>query len=273
MTEQEAEVVKLVCRRLYDAQKLRIQAGLRVARLEREGIVIPAVAETHLEKAREAECTAESQYEKTLWKLIKSEPIIVDWLEHIRGIGPRLSGLLIANIYPISRFDTAAKLWAYCGLHVIDGKAARRKKGEKANWSAELKTTAYKISESFLKAGGPYREQYDHYRDYIIAREIGKGIVIWKTADSGKKSVAFAPKAANLEELKPSDKPETLGHIHAMALRHTAKLFLSHLWEKWRTLERLPTREPYPVQYLGHSTIITPEQMMTVKEKKKTKAA
>ena len=258
--EPNADYVKLVVRRLYDAQTLRIQSDLRMQRLLREGIVLKEEAEEKFQKAFELEAAVEKEYETIIWREIKSMPIIQKWAIRVKGIGPRLSGLLVANIMPIERFANPAKLWAYCGLHVIDGKAAHRVKGEKSNWNAELKATAWKIGGCFLRSGGPYREQYDTYKKYLITRELKNDKLIWQS-DGTNISIAFPPKDVQVEEwnLKAPDKPEwTLLHIHNMAIRRTVKLFLAHLWAVWREIEGLPTVRPYAVERAGHTTELDP---------------
>ena len=44
------------------------------------------------------------------------------------------------------------------------------------------------------------------------------------------------------------------GHLHNMAIRKVAKVFLSHLWLLWREAEGLPTTDPYPIAHLEHHT-------------------
>lgn len=185
-----ADRAKLVVRGLYDAQKLRIQLELRIGDLVRKGAMTKDEAKTffnvsfgHLERA-------EKEMEKLVWREVKDLAITKRWLKHVKGIGPRLSGLLIANIAPIDRFPNVAKLWAYAGLHTIDGGAAKRTKGKKANWNAELKTTAWKIGGSFLKSGGPYRELYDRYKRRILEREVNRGTPITATIE-GKAGVVI----------------------------------------------------------------------------------
>lgn len=260
---KRAEYVKLVVRRMYDAQKLRIQSDLRMQRLVRDGIVLKEEAEKTFARAFELEANTEKEYERIIWREIKDLPIIKDWLSRVRGIGKRLSGLLVANILDISRFATAGKLWAYAGLHVKDGKAVKRAKGEKANWNAELKTTCWKIAQSFVKAGGPYRELYDNYKKYLVARELRNGSIIWKSDGSGKVEVAYAPKLVIIDDIEIPKRPEwTLGRINNMALRRTVKLFLSNLWEVWREMEGLEVRPPYAIEKLGHENVIDPWKMI-----------
>lgn len=259
------DYIKLVVRRMYDAQKLRIQSDLRMQRLVREGLVLKEDSEQTFKKAFELESLIEKEYERIVWREIKAMPIIEKWLIRVRGIGPRLAGLLVANIMPVERFPNVAKLWAYCGLHVVNGAAPKPKKGVKTNWNRELKTTTWKISESFLKAGGPYRDLYDTYKKYLITRELKNGHIIWKS-DGTKKEVAFAPKGKQIDDLEiPKDPEWTLGHIHNMALRRTVKLFLSHLWAVWRELEGLEVTKPFAIERLGHEGMLDPWDFIVVK--------
>lgn len=103
---------------------------------------------------------------------------------------------------------TVSQLWAYCGLHTLpvghlaldaqlanaDGgtsshpagtaldpmpiqgssrpgetEAARRRKGQQANWSTDAKTRAYLIATSCIKSGGEYRAVYDQRRALTAA--------------------------------------------------------------------------------------------------------
>lgn len=270
MNEQKSAYIQLVVRRLYDAQKLRIQSDLRLQRLVREGVVLKETVEHDFKEALSLEVKVENEYEKIVWREIKDLPIIRDWLGKVRGIGPRLGGLLVANIRDIGRFANVSKLWAYAGLHTVpDGSggftAARLKKGEKANWNSELKTTCYKIGVSFIKCGGPYRELYDSYKMYLVGRELKNGSVIWEKPITSKTwKVAFAPKELRTEDLKPPEKPEwTLGRINAMASRRTVKILLSHLWHVWRGMEGLSQEGAYVHDRLNHESRIDPWTMIS----------
>src|SRR5690606_16927409 len=62
---------------------------------------------------------------------------------------------------------TVAQLWAYAGLHVIDGESARLKKGFQANWKSEAKTRAYIISVGMVKnTRSVYRPVYDARKEH-----------------------------------------------------------------------------------------------------------
>ncbi len=242
----KTDEVKLLVRGLYDVQKLRIQLQLRIERLVRDEIATKEQAEAFFKVPFEHFTTAEKHMEKQVWQLVKDMPIVKDWLHYVKGIGPRLSGLLVANIYPIERFETPSRLWAYAGMHVIDGRAVKRKLGEKANWNAELRETVWKIGCSFVKTDGAYRKIYDRYKARITERELQRGTLRWEDTEEGPQLVGVNPK-----EMCP-------GRINNMAIRYVGKLLLSHLWQVWREMEGLPCRPIYCTAYLNHMTHLNP---------------
>lgn len=149
-----------------------------------------------------------------------------------------------------NRPRTVSELWAYCGLHTLphgqvatdtqthravgnqpadrapdqEGRdtqmqhvrgAARRRKGQRANWSTEAKTRAYLIAESCTKqARSPYREVYDKRRA--------------ATADKIHDRPCPQCNGAGKTDLITS--PWRPGHQHADALRIVSKAILKDLW-------------------------------------------
>lgn len=266
--------IKMVCRRMYGVQKNRLASEARITALERAGEIVKGQAKKDFNIARTIEKQVEKEYERVLNRCIRHIPIVQDWLFRVKGIGPRLAGLLVANIAPISRFANTSKLWAYAGLHVIDGKAPRKEKGKKANWNMELKVTAYKIGESFLKSKSKYTPIYQAYKDRIVDREVAKGSVIWGTSQDvngkfTKKEVAFCQGHLDSSYIPvPEGMPEwTLGRIDRMGKRYIAKIFLCHLWMVWREMEGLPVTEPWIIGRTDdtgkrHTTMIGPWEMV-----------
>ena len=162
----------------------------------------------------------ENDLAKRIERWVKEHKIYKEFLRKVRGVGPILSAGLISWIGDISRFSSPSKLWKYCGL----SPDSVRKKGEKLNYNPKLKTLCWKIWNNMLKARG------FGYKLYLE----GKELCARKHPDWTK------------------------GHIHNWAGRRTVKVFLSCLWDKWRELEGLPRSKPYPIQFLGHTDIVTP---------------
>lgn len=154
---------------------------------------------------------------------------------------------LIPVLRGIQAFDTCSKYWAWWGLHVVEGKAAKRRRGENINWNPKMRTLAWKIGKQFVIQGERYRMYYDRekLRQTAIRMPLG----------------ACPQYEACKAKLKNRKKPACKGHIDAMARRKAVKTFISHLYETWRTLEDLPTRPPYVLEYLKHTTKQEPQDL------------
>jgi hypothetical protein len=165
------------------------------------------------------------------------------WVKAQRGIGEKQAARLLAAIRDPywndlhDRPRTVSELWAFCGYHTLPVSqstsgtqsgcaggayniAARRTKGQKSNWSSEAKMRAYLISESVVKAGGPWRDVYDARKAATESRLHGAPCV--RCGPSGK------PAQPGSEWSK--------GHRHADALRILSKEILKGLWTEARRL-------------------------------------
>lgn len=156
------------------------------------------------------------------------------WITSIKGLGEgSLAAQLLAQIDNIGKFDTISKLWRFAGQAVIDGKAERNKPGEKAHKNALLQAICWNIGEQFVKQQTPlYSDIY--YSEKERLRRLHPETI---TNGNGKKQY--------------ND-----GHLHNMAKRKAVKIFLQHLWIKWRGYEGLPISQPYVQAILGHTNII-----------------
>lgn len=205
-----------------DIQKVRIACSNRVSAAEREGKAIPKLLESLSEKLK----SAENDVQKYMKQYVE-EHSVWPWLSQVKGIGHTLACKLLSQIQDISKFDTVSKLWRFAGMAVIDGQAERLKKGEKAHYNKALKTIMYLIGTALMRANSPYRKIYDDAKEYYT-----------------------------------TNRDWTKGHIHLAAMRKMEKVFLSHLWQKWREAEGLPTREEYVFEKLGHTTRYAPEDFI-----------
>ncbi|SFU94871.1 transposase [Alicyclobacillus macrosporangiidus] len=120
------------------------------------------------------------------------------WLESVRGVGPVLAALMMAEIGDVTRFRSIPALWRYAGLAVKEGKAERRQRGVATAYNPRLKTTMYLVGTRMIMHRSSYREVYDRYRDVYD----GRG---WVKA-----------------------------HAHLAAMRQMEKRFLADLWRQGR---------------------------------------
>lgn len=125
----------------------------------------------------------------------------------------------------------------HCETPNIRRMSQRRIQGYLLDYNPDFKQLCFLVGDQFIKQReSPYRKLYDQFRlEYENRPDLMK----------------------ERDERKGGNSKGT-GHINDMARRKTVKIFLSHLWEEWRTLEGLPTPEPYSFSVLGHTDKIKP---------------
>ena len=165
--------------------------------------------------------------------ILEKQPIYSKWLTHVRGIGPVLSLNLVHRLGHCERFSTVSKLWKYAGMHVVNGEAPRRKKGEKLNFNKEVRVMMFKVMDCFIKQRStPYREIYDTEKQIQL----------------------------EMMEKKTKGAPESKMHAELRARRYAGKIFLTHYWMCARHLIGEPLPAPYSVRVLNHTDILPPPE-------------
>jgi len=162
------------------------------------------------------------------------------WLKEIYGISEINAAGLIAKVGDISKFDTVSDLWSFFGLRPkssfdFEGGCKWESYEHYRQATKEERTLAvYDIGENFIRKDSFYRQFYDERRE----------------------------KAENEEKFgKPEENKQ---HYYQDARRYAVKIFLSHLYEVWRRIEGLETREPYIMQEEYHN-YIKPPYLETIK--------
>ena len=240
-------LLKIYARSFYDFQEVKNEFASRLRASELIELM-PEERKYELETYQKQLKIAEDKLLKIIEPHLEQYPIYTEFLINIRGCAVRMSACIITSIQDIKKFPTVAKLWAYAGLHVIDGKAARRKKGEKSNWNSFLKSKLYILSDCLMKLNfDPGTKQPLKYRklynDYKHRQENKSKCHLTKEEHCKNKDaeVSWLPNGC------------TKGHTHNMALRYVQKMFLQDLWLKWYELEGIePPTRPYAEAVLGH---------------------
>ncbi|MEM2618915.1 MAG: transposase [Candidatus Hadarchaeales archaeon] len=217
--------LRILYENYLDLQTLRIALNNRVILYGKFNMLTPSQHLTLSRIVKDLE-----RKEKEVAELLKEEvelvPVWNHWLSKVKGIGPVMGAGVITWIDDISRFPTVSKLWAYA----VGKPGERREKNKKVHYNPKLKTLCWKIGMQFLKARGGYAELYRGFKAGYERRE----------------------------DLKKVEKGSYKVRIHLMALRKTVKIFLQHLWVRWRELEGLPVTRPYAIDRLGHTSYIPP---------------
>jgi len=216
-------------------------------------------------------------------RLVAKHPLWSTWLANVRGIGPCIAGGLLSWI-DIHKAIYVGNLWKYAGLAVtvdrmecpecnevytdvpnveariakgmpkepprcekdgtflrIFGHSNRREKGKMLGYNPRVKTLCWKAGESFVKQDpkrSGYRRLYEQFRT--------------KIEDKIAANNGFCHKEHK------NDKGNPIGcfsaHKYAMAKRAAVKIFMSHVYLKWRGLLGLPVHDPYAFKMLGHTS-------------------
>lgn len=170
--------------------------------------------------------TQEAYFRNEIEKAVATYDIW-SWLRKVKGIGPVLGGMMIAETN-IEECTTVSKLWAWWGLTPTSGGSSwRRHRVSKV------------LGESLLrKKSKPY---YQDYLRYKLKKEqtLGPCMGCMATGKHGDES------CANCAGTGQGPWGHSKNHRHAAARRYMVKRFLRDLWRVWRRQEGLSCPEPY----------------------------
>jgi hypothetical protein len=170
----------------------------------------------------------EDELKSEIKNILKENPVWVNWGKYVKGIGQVTLGRILGHC-DFSRLPTITKMWAHAGLGLDkEGKPQKRQKGKMADYDLQLQAATIILGRQLLKAKGKYYHYYLNQKKRFIQEGLSKA------------------------------------HAHNRAFRHMRKLALSHIWELARESLGLEKRVPYSIEYLGHTTIITPQDMIDI---------
>jgi len=236
----------------------RIEEKIQLALIEKK---ITEDEFEFLQKIREAAAKfekEEKEYEKLFAPFCDKWSVWSKWLSRIRGIG-RVHAL---NLYQLNcaNFPTISKLWAYCGYHVVDGQAPKRKSGEKVNWNMYARSRVWNIAKSLIRTKGKGYGLYLKFKEEVRAKH---PIPICMTCGGEVKQKGLSWRCINDKENKRTHLLKwTPAHVDAYAIRKLAKVFLSCYWRVARQEAGLPISQPYIIGKGEHEHIIEPRDFV-----------
>lgn len=108
----------------------------------------------------------ETPLEKEISNLAKKIPecVLLNGILAVSNKSWMTSAVVMGHLQNIDRFATISKLWHYAGFHVVNGRCAKRSKGQVQTWNGELRTALWKWADSMLKTKNPvWRPVYETY--------------------------------------------------------------------------------------------------------------
>jgi len=254
-------------------EKLRVASEVRQSHLKLQG-----KGDNETDLLHDRLVNLEEYVDDRIAELIKEHPAY-PWFSRVKGVGKENIGKVVGLI-DIEKDDTVSSLWKFAGVAPVDGKAEKRQKGTKLHYNSQLRSMCWRLGTSLLKAKGKFYEYYLSEKEKYLIKYASQGIRVIPTP-TGKycptclveveaKARKYCPTCGSLLSKKQEAEGVIFeGHVHNQALRKMIKLFLALLWDSWREAEGLPTRVPYPAEYLGHNHIIKPEEMVDKPAKKR----
>jgi len=205
-------------------------------------------------------------------KMLGDSPIWHFFLCHVTDVPPIYSFALIVNIADISRFNSASKLWAYCGMHNYKVDVASGKRWFRTRQSAvDFVTSVIRINGEFkdVEATPAFHKEIEERLELcvwgsgyncekIAAKSSPKKLVnwnmffrslCWRVGESIRKGHGFyhgrylemvAEKVCQLHNVNETD----VRIVELQSARHITKLFLIHTVQYWRQMEGLTTKAP-----------------------------
>lgn len=162
-----------------------------------------------------------------------------------------------------------------CGpVDTVYGEAPRRERDKMISWSPFLRTALFKISDSFIRQDPDkclYRRLYDE-KKAIEQKRHPEWNICWACKSKMKQVDGFpkCPKCGGQQTGIPHPTRKTKKgeimfmhtgrHLHNRAKRYCVKIFIQHLWIKWRQLEGLAVTDPWITGPGGHSNYIEPDE-------------
>lgn len=230
---------------IYFIQKSRVGAQLRVGDLAKRGEKCDLTTE-----ALSRYLSFEKWMNEELRSRMKNHPAH-PWFSMVKGIGDLNIGKVIGYI-DIHKATNISKLWRYAGFAVIDGRGEKPVAKQKLHYNSKLKSMCWRIGKALIRAKGAYYSYYKEQKAELIDKYESQGRKVIPAADLPKKDNKKIETAEFI----------SLGHVDIMAMRKMIKLFLSHLWIKWREAEGLEITLPYIHEIGGHTSYMRPEEFI-----------
>ena len=165
----------------------------------------------------------EESANKALEKACLALPVYEEVFKQVEGIGPAIASRLISAIQDIRRFETKWKLRKFCGVHcLVDGRFARRRVGEVANWNPDCRQALFLLGDQFNRRPGT-----------IWGDKLRQNKVFYREAHPAPVEIEVKNGEGNKKVKKYTD-----GHIHKMAIWKTLGEFVEWLFQEWSKLEK-----------------------------------
>lgn len=206
---------------------------------------------------------------KKLEKIAKKHPLAKE-LCKIKGFTPYQLGLIMGYVKDISKFDTPSKLCVYAGvankhgMHISKTNiTAIRKEDHRLHpgresefgFNTAFKGRMYIIVDCLLRSRGYFYYMHGRLRERLEQRAINNNECFVASEDQQKDSKGKMK--AGQYYMRGRKNQSLKAWSNSNARWRIARTLLHLIYTEWRQLRNLPARNPYPIDYLGHNSLIT----------------
>jgi len=239
---QEVQSLGFLVKTLLEVEKLRVSVQIRNIHLKKEGKG-DRVCEDLEGMLRQVENFIEDKISLKI-ETHPAEP----WFSKVKGIG-RENIAKVVGLIDIKEARYISSLWKYAGLHTVNGKAPKPRRGQKVEYNPTMRAVCWRLGQSLIRARGKFYEYYQNEKTKYKMKYLNQGYKVVPSSD--------LPKDKRGRKYEPEG-VISIGHIDNMAKRKMIKLFLGLLWLVWREAEGLPLSRPYALDKLGHNRLFDP---------------
>ena len=259
-------------------EKLRIALGNRAAAIKSGADDANRPVPKIYTDLTEGLLALEQQVDRAIAKELETWPVYTNWMVHVRGIGPGLSGQLLALLLPPTMEHGPSSWYKAAGLvpsERPDGTMRMprdRKDTGPATHHRYLRRCLYNVATSLVRNGAYYRVVYEEGKEGLFIKHQWKAarfLADWRSvgvearpewllerfgaevlekekldADAQRRP-AYGPAVALIGN---SDPTWPLGRVESATRWRMVRIFLAHLWEAWCEEMGITPRRPYIVE-------------------------
>lgn len=190
----------------------------------------------------------------------------------IKGFSSYQLALIMAQIKDISRFAHPSALCMYAGCASKNNVALSKatintfkemydKEGKVfAGFNTDLAQRMHITWDTMLKSGGWFYNYYKQLRVRLEKRALEGGECFVATTEQQKESKGVMK--AGKHYMVGKNNYSLIMWSNNNAKRRCIRVLLHFIWTEWRLLRGLEVCDPYPISYLGHSTIIKLDEVL-----------
>ena len=259
----------------FGLQKIRVASNNRIKAMLNELDEIEDIRESVLNSITTELIKLEKAIGDEAKEVLKNEPVYVEFLSKVKGLGPILSLKLLSINWDMTKYLSS---WnAYCGMipyaykckceeghrilfsfnpfdpqkqhlakcyYVLDIERDKKKKT----------TKIIRCKASIISAEkAPCRK----YKGYAIFWNPKAKTIMWLIGTSLAKTGGFYKEIyKKWKNFYLTNKKLKTGHAIQCAIRKTSKLFLAHFYQAYHEVEGLECPPPYQFDYLNHDDFI-----------------